>query len=368
MGWPADDSKSPAAQLGARQIYGESLYDPKALRELVEGSDVTTWEVEHVGARTLIELEGEGHNIQPSPRSLLTMQDKLHQKNHYVRNGLPVGLYSPLDSANHLDAVKTQYDNRAIIKARTGGFDGRGNHVLEPEDNWESLLARFSNSAGERPELYAEKLVGFDRELAVIGARDILGHIAMYPVLETIHKNSICHTVIAPAQLEPYMLESGGLIGQHVLEIVHGAGVAAVELFNEKKTGRIKINETALRVHNSGHLTIDWSQTSQFENHLRAITGMSLGPTGLKNPTLSHAVMINILRAKMPEKGKYPDFSMAQIDSNVHVHGYGKLPYPDGRPRKIGHITALATSAEEAMELAQTAAQQIENDRLASLA
>jgi phosphoribosylaminoimidazole carboxylase len=332
---------SPAAQVGAVQMEG-GLKDPDAIRALVEKSDVTTLEIEHVNADILIQLEDEGHNIQPSPRSLLIVQDKVTQKQHLMNHGIPVAAFAALFDWVDLAAVRSEFGDELMVKTRRGGYDGRGNYKLEEHENWDTIDTVFrGDTAGS---LYAEKLVPFKRELALVGVRDMLGTIATYPVVETIHKNNICHTVFCDSDRNiPKAAEE---IGRATISTFQGAGVFAVEMF-ETDDGEIIVNEVAPRVHNSGHWTDVGAETSQFEQHVRAISGASLGSTQAKAP----AIMINILGTKDAVFQDYMRETQTLKNGVGHVRWYGKAPRP-GVDRKIGHVTAIGDSPAEALERA----------------
>lgn len=331
---------SPAAQVGANQLHG-SLTDGDAIRQLAEMTDVVTWEIEHVNADALRELEIEGYNIQPSPNSLSVIQDKLTQKLYLDREGIPVAPFDLLGDAEDLAELLQDF-GRVIAKTRTGGYDGRGNLVLEPNIQWQDVIAHFTDAAGNKPGLYAEQIIDFQRELAVIGARDMAGRIALYPVVETVHKDNICHTVVAPADIDPRVIAEAEEIGRATIEAFGGAGVFAVEMFQDANDTVI-VNEVAPRVHNSGHYSIEGAATSQFEQHVRAITGNPLGNTEMTAPA---AAMVNILGNGPGEltdemKARLP----VEVLRNAFIHWYGKAPRA---ARKIGHITVLGKTARSA--------------------
>ena len=335
-------SDSPAAQVGAKQIDG-SPNDPAAIRALVEVSDVTTWEFEGFNASVLVELEAEGHNIQPSPRSLLTIQDKPTQKRHLEDRGIAVAPYTLVASAKELAAAREALGDELMIKARRGGFDGRGNYKLSVQEDWEEIEAFFDGKTDGT--LYAEQLIPFKRELSLVGARDMLGNIVTYQVVQTVHQNSICHTVYA-GTAEP-MPTAAEEVGRATIAAFEGAGIFAVEMF-ETEDGEISVNEVASRVHNSAHWTDLGAFTSQFEQDIRAKTGAPLGSTA---PTSPASIMKNVLRTK---DGVFKDFMRGTDALNsgmAHVRWYGKAPRP-GEDRKIGHITARGTTPAAALDLA----------------
>lgn len=336
----------PATMAGANQIIG-GLRDTDAIRELAKQTDVLTWEIEHIDAGVLAELTAEGYNVQPSPSTLTVIQDKYEQKQMLARAGLPVADFMPLQpqaeehKAAHLDEVVRVLGGALILKTRTGGYDGRGNLVFDgdPTRVDEVLGSYWGN-------IYAEKIVPFEKELSVVAARDTKGKIAVYPTAETIHRDNICHTAVCPADIKPELADDAQEIAHETLKLLQGAGTFAIEMFATDT--EVIINEIAPRVHNSGHHTIEANVTSQFEQHIRAVTGMPLGSTALRAPA---AAMINILgqreepltRAGMDQVLALPD---------THPHFYGKSSRP---ARKIGHITVLGSSADQVLKTASEA-------------
>lgn len=310
----------PAAQVGAHEIVAP-LDDTDALDELSSRVDVITWEIEHIPAGYLKQLEERGVNVQPSPATLEMIQDKLVQKETLRNAGIPVAPFTGLADPSHLG--RGPY----VVKSRKGGFDGRGNMRLQGMDE-AAIQERFRGSP-----TYVEKAVAFSRELAVIVARDQKGKTAVYPVVETEHENDICHTVISPPEnIDPRILEEAQELGHDVLDLLNGAGVFAIEMFLGEDG--LMVNEIAPRVHNSGHLTIEANATSQFEQHIRAVSGLPLGPTDL---IVDRAAMVNIL-GKKERSLTLAGIQKALAMHGVYVHLYGKEPKPG---RKIGHITAV---------------------------
>lgn len=219
-----------------------------------------------------------------------------------------------------------------MLKARTDAYDGKGNFVVSSKNKiqkgQEVLLGR---------PLYAEKYVPFIKELSVVVARSTKGELKNFPVVETIHKNNICDIVIVPAQISAKAKRNAEKLALQVMKKMKGAGVFAIEMFL-KKDGAVLVNEIAPRVHNSGHFSIEACFTSQFEQHIRAITGLPLGDTSLK---VKYAVMKNILGTK---NGQIDDSGLKKALKfpGVSVHLYGKKENRIGR--KMGHITAVGNS------------------------
>lgn len=330
---------SPAAQVGAKQILAP-LTDKKALATLGSETDVITFEIEHIDTDALIDMANSGITVSPHPETLHMIKDKLKQKHFLSTIGIPVPDFQEIHSPHDVIALAESVRFPLVLKTRFGGYDGRGNAVIRDETE---LAAAFTRLKGK--ELYIEQYLSFVKELAVVVARGINGEIAAYPVVETIHKNNICHMVLAPAQIPTAIAEKAKNLAIETMKHLQGAGIFAIEMFLLQNDD-ILINEIAPRVHNSGHLTIEASQTSQFTQHLLAITGQPLGSTEMKTPA---AAMINILGDRT---GRATPMGIEDAEKipGVKVHMYGKN---EVRPeRKMGHITATATTLEVAEEQA----------------
>lgn len=336
---------APATQAGARQIE-VPFNDPEAPLRLAEVCDVITIEVEHVAAEVMLGLANNGVNFQPNPRDILTIQDKLTQKRHLGQIGLPVANFMPVESQSDFEIAQREL-GELIVKSRRDGFDGRANLVVD-DQTWPEIRDYFTEKYGDESELYAERFMPLQKELAVLVARGLSGERAVYPVTETEHKNNICHVTMTPAQIDPSQMQDATDIAIEAVDSFEGAGVFAVEMFVDGDDN-ILINEIAPRVHNSGHWTIEGAVTSQFEQHVRAITGLPLGETYMVKPA---AVMINILGERdgpveltgLEDVLRLPD---------THVHLYGKRPTKIRR--KLGHITVRGNSIDEALRIAEQA-------------
>lgn len=341
------DTPGTSAHLAGANLVTGKINDPEAVRSIANTGGKTTpltIEVEHVAIEELKKLEKEGFHVHPSPDTMSIIADKLVQKKHLQKNKIPTADFAQIKKPSDIQLLLKKWEHGLIIKARTGGFDGRGNVVINKEADIKKESAQKLIADGN---IYAEKRIKFKKELAVILVRDMHNNVLVYPTVETIHKDNICHTVISPARVSTQVAQKAEEIGLKVVESFEGAGVFAVEMFlmpGEK----IVVNEIAPRVHNSGHLTIEANETSQFENHVRAVTGRDLGAVSRLVP---FAVMINILEGK----GKH-DPSVIQVGSHGYLHWYGKegrmYPLP---PRKIGHVTGLGNTYNEAMKAAKIA-------------
>ena len=334
----------PAAQVGATQLVG-GLHDADAIARLADAVDVVTWEIEHIDAGALADLEAQGHVVRPSPSGLAAVQDKFAQKQLVAAAGIEVPPFAafPADpTPAALDDLFARLGRPVMVKARRGGFDGRGNAVFDGD--LDGLAAALGD---DWAALYAEAMVPFDAELAAVTAVGVDGW-AAYPAIRTTQADSICHTAVCPADLPDGQQAAAVDLGRRVAEAVGGWGVFATECF--LVGDRVVFNEVAPRVHNSGHLTIEAFATSQFEQHLRAVTGMPLGSTTPRAPA---AAMVNVLGRPAGDPAGEPGGEAAALaEPDVHLHLYGKASRPG---RKIGHVTALADDPVEALARATRA-------------
>ena len=330
---------SPAGLVADAQIIG-SFKDKEKIFELADVSDFITFEIESANKDALEELVTCGVVVNPEPRVLQIIKDKFEQKVFLSTYDIPVAPFALIDSVEDCIKQGEIFGYPFLLKARFDAYDGRGNYVVKSVHDIEKAFEKLSPSP-----LYAEQFVQFIKELAVVSARGMDGEIISFPVVETIHKNNICHIVRSPAPVSFEIIQKAKILAEHVIGVLGGIGVFAVEMFLTGD-GEVLVNEIAPRVHNSGHHTIEAFSMSQFEAHIRAITGMPL----VEPVSLSEAsVMVNILGEREGEALISGDFQ-SEDDVGGRVHIYGKL---QTRPeRKMGHITVLADTLEEAEERA----------------
>jgi phosphoribosylaminoimidazole carboxylase PurK protein len=333
---------SPAGLVADKQIIGD-FKDGKKILELSKISDFITFELEGVDDKTLEELVKKGKPVNPDPKILRIIRDKYEQKVFLKNHGIPVAEFALIknerDCINQAEIFGYPY----LLKTRFDAYDGRGNHVVKNKQDIKKALTKFSSKL-----LYVEKFVPFKKELAVVSARDMSGGVQSFEVVETIHKNNICHIVKSPAQVSSHIKIQAKNLAQKVLEVLGGVGVFAVEMFLDKD-GQVLVNEIAPRVHNSGHHTLEAYNASQFEQHIRAITGMPI--LKLKSKSKS-SVMINIL-GKRNGLAQYKGAEKVKKLSGVKVHIYGKME--TRKERKMGHLTATGKTVKEAHNKAQEA-------------
>lgn len=342
------EANSPAGRIAAREVTG-AWTDEQALAALAQDTLAVTLENEFVEVAALEWLSARGIPVFPTARTLATVQDKLRQKQNMRAAGVPVPDFVEVTSPEDIMVAGEQWGWPLVLKARRNGYDGYGNATLRGPDDIAAGCARLG-----WPEraLLVEAWAPFVRELAVMVARGRDGACVVYPAVETVQKNHICHIVRAPASGDAAMLARATAIAQQAVETIDGIGVFGVELF-ELADGSILYNEIAPRPHNSGHYTIEGCATSQFENHLRAVLGLPLGSAAMVAPA---AVMVNLLGARNGP-ARAGGLAQALAMPGAHVHIYGKLASRIGR--KMGHITALGASVAEAESVARAAADAI---------
>ena len=327
----------PAAQVSDKHIMG-GFHDKEKLEQLVQETDVTTFELEHVETSILKELYDNGHNIHPSPYVIELIQNKYEQKKLLDERGIPVPAYKSVSSDEDL----ASFGFPVIQKAKKEGYDGKGVMMLKTAEDIKNAI---------QSESFIEELVDIDKELAVIVARNIQGEIKCYPVVEMLFddRTNICDIVMAPARISKEVEEKAIEISVKSIEVLEGVGIFGVELFLTKN-GDILVNEIAPRPHNSGHYTVEACATSQFEQIIRAVTNLPLGSTKLISP----AVMVNVLGEEGYEGEPFIEGIHEVLEiPELSFHFYGKSytkPF-----RKMGHMTVLDDDIDKALEKAMKA-------------
>lgn len=327
----------PAAQVSDKQIVG-GFYDAEKLEQLVQESDVTTFEIEHVDTGILKKLYDHGHQIHPSPYLIELIQNKYAQKKLLAEQGIPVPRYKDIETEEDLSA----FGFPVIQKAKREGYDGKGVMLLRSEADLQNRIQTDS---------FIEEMVDIDKELAILVARNSQDEIKCYPIVEMLfdERVNICDIVMAPARLTEEIEQKIVDISVASIRALDGVGIFGVELFLTKK-GEILVNEIAPRPHNSGHYTVEACATSQFEQIIRAVTNLPLGSTKLISP----AVMVNLLG----EEGYEGEPIVEGIHDALKIpelsyHFYGKSftkPF-----RKMGHITVLDDHVDDALKKATEA-------------
>jgi 5-(carboxyamino)imidazole ribonucleotide synthase len=326
------DSDTPTGQVADKE-YERAYDDLDAVREFASGVAVVTFEFENVPAAA-VEAAAELAPVRPSGSVLYTTQHRLREKTFLSSRGFPVAPFRHVRGPEDLNAALAEIGLPAVLKTAGFGYDGKGqtriNTIEEASNAFEALRGR---------EGVVEAFVDFEREVSVVAARGLEGEFAHYGVVENTHSRHILDLSIAPARVEERTAREAVGIARAVLEELEVIGVTCVEFFLTRD-GRLLVNELAPRPHNSGHFTFDASVTSQFEQQLRAVCGLPLGSTELLRP----AAMANLL-GDLWQTGE-PDWRAAAAFPNVKLHLYGKTDARHGR--KMGHLTALAQTPEEA--------------------
>lgn len=300
----ADPPAGPVAE-----VIRAGYDDPEAMEQLARRCAVITVELEAVPISAL-EWLALRVPVHPGPAAIATAADRLSEKQLFRSLGIATASFD-----DEVTGVP------AIVKTRRGGFDGRGNRVV-------STKAELETALDEMPDPIVEGLVPFTRELSIICARSTSGDVGYWPVVENAHEHGILRRTTAPApRLRPQQQRAAEMLARLVAEKLEYVGVLAIELF-ELADGTLVANEMAPRVHNSGHWTIEGALTNQFEQHVRAVCGLPLGDSSLREPT----AMLNCV-------GRTPDATAVLKVTGAHLHVYGKAPRPG---RKVGHVTVTA--------------------------
>lgn len=337
---------SPAGVLAEQ--YVEQYDNQAALERFANGLDRITYEFENVPVDTARFLAGHVP-VYPPPEALESAQDRLVEKRFFQKLGIATPPFAAVDERASLDAAIEALGLPAVLKTRRLGYDGKGQQLIHTPADIELAWSAL----GGVP-LILEGFVRYTRELSVLAVRATDGATAVYPLIENLHRDGILRRSLAPApRLTPALQAQAEAYATRALDALQYVGVLAIELFEleeAKEKGshsRLLVNEMAPRVHNSGHWTIEGAETSQFENHMRAVSGLPLGSTAMRD----HAAMLNLI-------GTLPDQAAVLAVPGAHLHLYDKAPRPG---RKLGHITLRAgdphTLAERLAVLEQLVAQ-----------
>jgi len=318
------DPASDATSGQVAELINAAYDDLDALERFVDGLDAVTYEFENVPAHTAQFLE-ESIKVFPSSAALAVAQDRLVEKNFFQDLGFETPRFVRVDNRDDLDNALGTLGYPAVLKTRREGYDGKGQAVIHTADDVDTTWEEHGAEG-----LILEAFVPFDRELSIVAVRGQDGSVRTYPLVENEHRDGILARTIAPAPgLTDGLQEQAQACIAAALNELDYVGVMAIELFEVE--GRLLVNEMAPRVHNSGHWTIEGAETSQFENHLRAVAGLPLGSTECHG----YAMMLNLI-------GSVPDPNDVLVTDGLHLHLYGKEPRPG---RKLGHVTICAPDA-----------------------
>jgi 5-(carboxyamino)imidazole ribonucleotide synthase len=345
----AETENSSAA--AAATIVGD-FTDLETVTNFAKTVDVITFDHEHVPLAILEQLEKQGISVQPPSKALAHAQNKLVMRRALENIGAPNPIWEAVSTASQLDQFIKEHGPEVICKTPIGGYDGKGVRVISSSEQVSDWLAEpMISSLGGL--LLVEQKVQFKRELAQLSARNPNGEFASWAVVETRQKNGVCSEVLSPApSITAELSERAVQIAKLISESLGVTGNLAVEMF-ETASGELLVNELAMRPHNSGHFTIEGSVTSQFEQHLRAVSNLPLGKTDSVKPA---AVMANLLGVS--DSKNFMD-NYSQVMSNfpeISIHSYGKAPRLG---RKLGHITVVGDDLEACLQTAEAARNQL---------
>ena len=337
-----DPSAEAPSRFGATEFFVGDLMDFEIVYQFGKKVDVLTIEIENVNLEALDQLEAEGLNVYPSPKTLRLIQNKGTQKDFYVQNNIPTSKFERFQDLENLKSSVTSsaVDMPFVWKCAQFGYDGNGVKIVRTATDLENL---------PNVECIAEEVVPFKNELAVIVARSVSGEVKTYPVVEMeFHPEANqVEYVICPARIDEKVAQKARAVALQVSEAYNHVGLLAVEMF-QTENDEILVNEVAPRPHNSGHYSIEASYTSQFENHLRAILNLPLGNTASKVA----GIMVNLVG----EEGYsgnvvYENIEKIMAIDGVTPHIYGKR---ETRPfRKMGHVTIVNEDMNEARRIAE---------------
>ncbi|WP_121742571.1 5-(carboxyamino)imidazole ribonucleotide synthase [Natronorubrum halophilum] len=336
----------PAAPVVRDQIVAD-FDDEAGIRELAARADVLTFEIELADQNVLERVsEDSGTPVHPKPSTLETIHDKLVQKRDLEAAGIPVPPFREVEDADDIRDAIDDYGAPVMLKARTGGYDGRGNVPVESKDEAAEALESVAGPA------MVEAFVEFEREISVIAVKGE-DEIATFPVGENIHEDEILRETVVPARSSAAATERAYEVARDVLEVMDGRGVYGIELFESDE--EILLNEIAPRPHNSGHWTIEGAHSSQFEQHARAVLGWPLGSTELRSPTALANLLADV---EETQDAQLSDIDRVLETPGAHLHWYGKRQARPGR--KMGHVTVSADDSDADVETLLETARELE--------
>lgn len=332
-----DASPSAPCRIGSNEFINASITDKDSVLDFAKDCDLLTIEIENVSTKALHQLEEQGLKVFPKPDTLDIIRNKVDQKKFYTEHNIPTASYFSFENSIERDAelAKEHFKPPFVWKAATGGYDGRGVSIIHENEDLEEV--------GDFQGLIEQK-IDFAAEVAVVTARSANGEIKSFPMVEMeFHPTAnFVEFVFCPSAIADNFQLKATKLAEEVAEKMGHVGLLAVEMFLTNE-GEILVNEVAPRVHNSGHLTIEGNNTSQFDQHLRAILALPLGDTSIRKPS----VMIN-LTGEEGFSGPviYDGIEKVMTMPGTYVHLYGKA---ETRPfRKMGHVTITADTVEEA--------------------
>jgi 5-(carboxyamino)imidazole ribonucleotide synthase len=317
-------SGAPVGQIG--ELVSAEYGDHAALERFLKNVDVVTYEFESIPLST-VQFVAERVKVYPPVEALEIAQDRLLEKKLFEHLGIPTPPFAPVETLDELRKAVSRIGLPVVLKTRRMGYDGKGQAVIRDESSLQSGWKRLAGVP-----LLVEQYVSFQHELSVIGARDPAGHEVFYPPIQNVHGDGILRRSTVPApDATPETSALAIEYCRRLMDKLGYVGVLALELFSVD--GNLLANEMAPRVHNSGHWTIEGAETSQFENHLRAVLSLPLGTTAVRGAS----VMLNII-------GHIPSREKVLSVEGAHLHLYGKAPT---EKRKVGHVTLVGRSGAD---------------------
>ncbi len=348
----------PAVEFATETIFAP-IDDAAATAKLATCCDVITFENEFINLEALMPLAQQGVCFRPRLEALAPLLDKYHQRCYLEEIGIPQPGFMTLEG----EVGNEEFTHAAscgqpmnlsdlkfslVLKARRHGYDGQGTFIIKDSSSLQEIWQKLGHTA-----VLLEEFIPFERELGVIAARCVNGEVVVYPVVETQQEEQVCRRVIVPAQISLEVVAEVEAIARTLLNSLQVVGVFGIELFLTT-SGKVLVNEVSPRTHNSGHYTLDACETSQFEQQLRAVTGLPLGSPALK---CGAAVMVNLLGYEYSQNDYLEKRQKLATLPGTFVHWYGKS---ESRPgRKLGHVTVLLNSPEQSE--AQIKAKEIES-------
>jgi len=333
----------PAVEIATDTILAP-IDDASATKKLAGRCDLITFENEFINLDALMPLAQQGVCFRPQLETLAPLLDKYHQRCYLQNIGLPQPDFMTLEGElgneklifppSFVQQISlSELDFPLVLKARRHGYDGQGTFVIKNSSNLEETWQKL----GYQPVML-EKFIPFERELAVMAARSVTGEVVVYPVVETQQEEQVCRRVLVPAEISPGVVAEIEAIAYTLLNNLQAIGIFGIELFLTS-SNKVLVNEVSPRTHNSGHFTLDACETSQFEQQLRAVTGLPLGSPALRSPG---AVMVNLLGYEYSQDDYLDKRQKLANLPHTFLHWYGKT---ESRPgRKLGHVTVLCNS------------------------
>jgi 5-(carboxyamino)imidazole ribonucleotide synthase len=328
---------SPTGQIADEQIVA-AYDDLRAIGELGARCDVVTYEFENIPLESVLALEGDRRIVHPGSTALRITQERILEKTFVRECGIPTAEFVPVRSRAELDAAERDVGYPAVLKTTMGGYDGKGQWVVRSRDDAERAFAEAKGRA-----LIWERLIAFDRELSIIAARNEHGEIVALPVSENQHDHGVLSTTIVPGRIDPEIARRARAYATTIAERLQIVGTFCVEFFQAGDD--LLVNEIAPRVHNSGHYSLDATQISQYEMHVRAICGLPL----VEPRQFMPAVMVNILGGGSGDTLGGIDDLLRERDLKLHIYGKAHAALR----RKMGHFTVLGATVDDALAKAE---------------